>query len=83
MTEAQVDAALAALQTIPIEAEELIGYELVTEDIDPADRHSVVALFYMILDCRGRYGPAMPYKVAKSATGILTLWTLPPEPQTP
>jgi hypothetical protein len=83
MTAEQVDAALAKLDPVHIESADLIGYELVTEDIDPADRFSVTALLYMIEDCNGRYGRKMDYKVAKDSAGKLTLWTLPPEPPTP
>jgi len=79
MTAAQVDAALARLLTVNIESPDLIGYELVTEDIDPTDRFSVTALLYMIEDCNGRYGRKMAHQVAKDKHGKLTLWTLPPE----
>jgi hypothetical protein len=66
---------------VPIDADELIGYEMLSQDISPTDAFSVIALLGMIRDLEGYYsGFALPYKVAESPNGTLTVWALPPEP---
>jgi hypothetical protein len=72
---------LARIPKIPIDADELIGYEMLSNDINPTDAFSVIALLGMVRDLEGYYsGRKLPYKIAESPNGTLTVWALPPEP---
>lgn len=83
MTASEIDDARAFIERhpkTPIDAPELIGYELVSADMRPDDPNDLVALAHMVADHNGSRGRAVEYKLAQAADGALTLWSLPPEP---
>jgi hypothetical protein len=80
MNHAEVEVFLAKHPRISIHAAELIGFELLSTDVTPTDMVGRLALVRMILDCNGSFGRRIPYHLAESTTGTLTLWVLPPEP---
>lgn len=83
MTASEIDDARAFIARhpkTPIDAPELIGYELVSADMRPDDHNDMVALFHMIADHNGSRGRAVEYKIAEAEDKALTLWSLPPEP---
>lgn len=80
MTRDQVDAFLAKHKKEPIDSPKLIGYELISADIDSCDHYGRLSIIHMIWDCDGTRGNRItPYKLAEAPSGALTLWTLPYE----
>jgi len=82
MTRNEVDAFLDGHKKVPIHSPELIGYELISADIDSRDHYGRLSIIHMIWDCDGTRGNrTTPYKLAESPNGVLTLWTLPHNPE--
>ena len=82
MTLDEVEAArsfIAAHTKMPIDSPELVGYELVSADMNPDNPSDIVALHHMVEDHNGSRGRAVEYRLAEAADGTLTLWSLPPE----
>lgn len=83
MTASEIEEARARIERhpkTPIDAEDLVGYELVSADLRPDDSNDMVALAHMIADHDGTRGRAVDYKLAEDTDGTLTLWSLPPAP---
>jgi hypothetical protein len=79
MTFIEADLLIAAQERIPLFSEELIGWELISQDIEPGDLYGNLALAKMIADCSGHYGGrSLPHRLAVDLDGRLSLWTLPP-----
>lgn len=84
MTAAEAIAFLAARPRISVNSELLVGFEMISHEIEPKDDSSMIALARMVRDCEGYYGGRkIAYKIAEAPKGPLTIWTLPPEPPTP
>jgi len=73
---------LAKHPKVPIDSEEIVGYELLSADVTPQDTIGRLAIVGMISDCSGKYGRRVPYHLAIAPSGNLTVWVLPPEPLT-
>jgi hypothetical protein len=80
MTTSEAEALLSKHPRIKIESPDLIGFELLSRDVASTDSCGMVAIAKMILDCNGQFGRRIPYHLAESKTGTLTVWVLPPPP---
>lgn len=79
MTFAEADSLIAKQERTPLDSPDLIGWELISQDIAENDRYGNLALAHMIRDCQGIHGSrSVPYRLAFDPNGTLSLWTLPP-----
>lgn len=79
MTFAEADALIEKQKRIPLHSPDLIGWELISADLDPSEPFSNMVLAKMIHDCLGVGGSRqIPYSLAQAEDGTLSLWTLPP-----
>lgn len=79
MTFIEADLLISRHPYTPLHSLDLIGWELISQDIAADDRYSHLVLAKMIQDCLGIGGTrSVPYRIAQDESGNLSLWTLPP-----
>lgn len=76
MNAAEAEKFLKSTRRVPIESEDLVGYELQTQNLNPSDPADRVFLATAIQDA---IWANSKHLIAEAPNGTLTLWTLPNE----
>lgn len=76
MNAAEAEKFLKPVRRVPIESEEVVGYELRTTDLDPSIPQDLIFLANAIKDA---IWAGSKHLIAQAPNGTLTLWTLPNE----